>query len=162
MTPRTAAWHTLANDNAELAENGRRLLYQIRDLGDDLGGAFLATVSAHSTPRLHPVMPVLSAGELWLFIVQMSPKYRDLIRTHRFALHSLPTPAGGEEFAVQGHAEHIEDESLRATVIATTRGRQGQHEFEHLFRCRLTTALHTRWSDWGTPASWPSYAKWHA
>ncbi len=160
MTARTAAWQSLANDNAELAENGHRLLYQ--DARSNLGGAFLATVSAHSTPRLHPVMPVLSAGELWLFIVQMSPKYRDLIRTQRFALHSLPTPAGGEEFAVQGHAEHIEDERLRATVVATTGGRQGQHEFEHLFRCRLSTALHTRWTDWGTPASWPSYAKWHS
>ena len=28
MTPRTAAWQTLANDNARLAVNGRRLLYQ--------------------------------------------------------------------------------------------------------------------------------------
>ena len=133
-----------------------RLLYQ----GSDLASAFLATVAPDGGPRVHPVFPVVSGGQLWLFIVNMSPKYRDLIRNGRFALHSFPLPEGGEEFYVRGRAEHIVDAAAKKEVVAATDGRQGSLDFEALFRCTLQSVLHTKWKDWGTKSTWPSYTKW--
>ena len=102
---RAASWAVFATAAPALATDGARLLYA----GGETANAFLATVSARGQPRLHPVMPVLAEGELWLFIVAMSPKYGDLATSGRFALHTMPTPAGGEEFALQGTAQQIDD-----------------------------------------------------
>jgi hypothetical protein len=153
-----ASWESFAIAAPRLAASGRRLLYG----GEAIASAFLATVAPDGGPRLHPVFPVLAAGELWLFIVTMSPKYRDLRRNGRYALHALPPPGGGEEFFLRGDAVQVSDAAARAAVIAATAGRQGIHDFEALFRCSISVALHTRWEGWGTPAPWPTYEKWLA
>ncbi len=152
------SWTHLEASNKDLAEVGRRLLYQ----GSDIAAAFLATVAPDNGPRVHPVFPVLALGELWLFVVNSSPKYRDLIRTKWFALHSMPTPRGGEEFYIRGHAELIESPDTKAQVVAATNGRQGNMEFEALIQCSLLSVLYTKWDDWGTANAWPSYTKWHS
>ena len=100
-----SSWGEFETASPALAGTGLRLLYQ----GSDLASAFLATVAPDGGPRVHPVFPVVSGGQLWLFIVNMSPKYRDLVRNGRFALHLFPLPEGGEEFYVRGRAEPIED-----------------------------------------------------
>ena len=130
--------------------------------GSETASAFLATVAPDLGPRVHPVFPVLAFGQLWLFIVNMSPKYRDLIRNAWFALHTLPTRAGGEEFYVRGHASEIEDTELTGRVVLATDGRQGSSDFEALFRCTLQNALYTQWDRWGTAQAWPHYTKWQA
>ena len=79
-------WAELAQIEPELTAAGQRLL----SVDDGPLQAFLATTAPDGGPRLHPVFPVLADGELWLFIVNLSPKYRDLVRNGRFALHSLP------------------------------------------------------------------------
>lgn len=151
-----ARWASFAEERPDLAKAGRRLLYQ----GGETASAFLATVAPDLGPRVHPVFPVLTDEDLWLFIVNLSPKYRDLCRSGRFALHSLPTPAGGEEFFVRGLAEEIDDDALRASVVDATGRRQGTHPFEALFRCHLASVLYTSWQGWGTEQTWPNYAKW--
>ncbi|MCZ6869697.1 MAG: pyridoxamine 5'-phosphate oxidase family protein [Gammaproteobacteria bacterium] len=153
-----SSWGEFETASPALAGTGLRLLYQ----GSDLASAFLATVAPDGGPRVHPVFPVVSGGQLWLFIVNMSPKYRDLVRNGRFALHSFPLPEGGEEFYVRGRAEHIVDAAAKKEVVAATDGRQGNLDFEALFRCTLQSVLHTKWKDWGTKSTWPSYTKWRA
>lgn len=155
---RTTTWADFARSKPALAEAGARLLYA----GRPIATAFLATVSPRNTPRLHPVSPLLVRGELWLFVVEMSPKYRDLVANRRFALHAQLPADGGEEFAVQGMAERVDDADLRANVVTASAGQQGTHVFEQLFRCRIATALHTRWDGWGTAAAWPTFTKWRA
>lgn len=151
-----ASWASFADSNSDLADTGNRLLYQ----GNELASAFLATVAPDQGPRVHPVFPALAIGELWLFIVDMSPKYRDLIRNQRFALHTLPTAQGGEEFYVRGLAELVADVDEKSQVLAAIDTNQGAMDFEALFRCGLKSVLYTRWDNWGTAKSWPNYEKW--
>lgn len=151
-------WHHFESVSADLAATGRRLLYQ----GNPNASAFLATVAADHAPRVHPVFPVIAAGELWLFIVNMSPKYRDLATNPQIALHAMPTAQGGEEFHLRGEAEEIYDAEKKAEIVAATGGRQGAHPFEALFRVRIHSALHTLWENWGTAQTWPNYRKWRS
>ncbi len=141
-----------------MAAAGERLLYQ----NADVAGAYLATVAADGGPRLHPIFPVVAAGQLWMFIVAMSPKYGDLCRDGRMALHSLPTAGGGEEFYLRGRAYAEEDAELKAQIVQATDARQGNADFEMLFRCELQHVLHTTWDNWGSAAAWPNYDKWRA
>lgn len=152
------SWSKFSLEAPAIADTGRRLLYG----NGDVANAYLATVAPDGGPRVHPVCPVLAGDDLWMFIVDMSPKYRDLLRNRRFALHTFPTPAGGEEFHVRGSAVPIDDRERKDTVIAATGGRQGAHDFEALFRCELESALYTRWDHWGTASAWPNYDKWVA
>ncbi|MCP5182738.1 MAG: pyridoxamine 5'-phosphate oxidase family protein [Pseudomonadales bacterium] len=138
--------------------DARRLLYQ----ENEHASAYLATVAPDGGPRVHPVFPVLADEALWLFIVDMSPKYRDLLRQPHLALHAFPTVAGGEELQLRGIGEHVSDRETRSRIVAATGGRQGAHPFEALFRCRLDSVLVTRWENWGSAQAWPSYLKWRA
>lgn len=149
-------WVDLMSANPELASTGTRLLYQ----GSEIASAFLATVGPDSTPRVHPVFPVLALDSLWLFIVNISPKYRDLKSSGRFALHSFPIPGGGEEFHLRGVAVEHKDFSIKKAVSDSTDNRQGTLDFEALFECRIASALYTYWENWGTENAWPHYEKW--
>jgi len=151
-------WIDLERESPELSAGGRRLLYQ----GSDTATAFLATVAPDGGPRVHPIFPVLTEVDLWFFIVNISPKYRDLTRNQRFALHSLPTPEGGEEFYLRGLAIEITDAQTKAEIVSATNERQGGSDFEALFRCELRSVLYTRWDNWGTAKAWPNYNRWGA
>lgn len=156
--PKCVPWHHFKSVAPELALTGESLLYQ----GQANASAYLATVAPDQGPRVHPVFPVLTEGELWLFIVNMSPKYRDLQTNPQIALHAMPTSQGGEEFHLRGEAEEIFDADKKAAVVAATGGRQGVHPFEALFRVRIHSALHTLWENWGTAQTWPNYRKWRS
>ena len=151
-------WAEFEADAPALATAGRRLLHQ----GGEVANAFFATVAPDGGPRLHPVCPVLADGEFWLFIVSMSPKYRDLRRNGMYALHTMPVPGAAEEFYIRGKAAEVNDAAARRRVVDATAGRQGTLAFEALFRCSLVSVLHTAWSGWGTADAWPSYEKWAA
>jgi len=154
---KAARWCDLRAESPDLAEKGRALLYQ----GSAIASAFLASVAPDGGPRVHPVFPALVDDDLWLFIVNLSPKYRDLGRNSRYALHTLPTPQGGEEFYLRGSAHEVSDAATRRHVSETTGG-QGSQDFEALFRCSVTYALYTRWDHWGTARAWPHHTKWRA
>lgn len=152
-----ATWSDFEQGAPALAETGRRLLVQ-----GGTGYAFLGTVRKDGGPRIHPICPVLADGRLYAFIVNLGPKYRDLLRDGRFALHAFPTPEGGEEFYVTGVAHAVTDAVARAAVVAATGGALGTHDFEALFEFSLENALHTHWEHWGTAQAWPSFTKWKA
>ena len=151
-------WVGLEREAPEIAEAGRRLLYQEQPLAS----GYLATVRKDGGPRVHPVSPILAGEELYVFVVEMSSKYRDLLRDPRFALHSTPTPEGGEEFYVTGEARPVDDPESRAAVTAATGGVQGNLAFEALFALDVERALYTKWTGWGTAQPWPAYHKWAA
>ena len=146
-------WAELAQGDPELAATGERLLTH-----SGVGAGFLSTVRRDGGPRVHPVSPVLAGGGLWVFIVDLSWKYRDLLRDPRFALHAYPLPEGGEEFYVDGIARP----EARAAVIAMVAGGRTPLPFEKLFELTVERALWTKWEGWGTAAPWPAHRKWHA
>ncbi len=82
--------------------------------------AYLATVRADGSPRVHPVTPILTEAGLYVFMEPTSPKAADLRERDRFALHNgVPDNAGtGGEASVSGTGHEIDDPDERATVVA--------------------------------------------
>ncbi len=74
------------------------------------GVAYLGTLRADGSPRVHPVTPIIG-GQLFLFMEPTSPKGKDLQRDPRYTLHcSVEDSSGGEgEFYVTGRATLITD-----------------------------------------------------
>src|SRR5881409_1972413 len=68
--------------------------------------AYLATVRADGSPRVHPFTPILCDGRLFAFMEPTSPKGHDLRRDPRYSIHSLVTDQHGSEgeFWVSGRA----------------------------------------------------------
>ena len=157
MASDVKSWADLERDSPELAAAGRTLL-----VGDGTGVGFLATVRKDGGPRVHPVAPVLSGGSLYVFVVNLSWKYRDLLRDGRYALHSSPTAGGGEEFYVTGAAVPAPSLATRAAAREACGNRLGNLDFEVLFELQIERALHTHWDGWGTEKAWPRYNKWSA
>jgi hypothetical protein len=79
------------------------------------GVAYLGTLRADGSPRVHPVTPIIGE-QLFLFMEPTSPKGRDLQRDARYTLHcSVADSDGGEgEFYVRGRATLTDDPVLRA------------------------------------------------
>jgi len=152
-----STWADFELDAPALAAAGRQLLFQAGP-----GYAFLGTVRKDGGPRIHPICPVIADVRLYAFIVNIGPKYRDLLRDGRFAMHAFPAPQGGEEFYITGTAQPVDEPGIRAGVVQSTGGMLGTHDFEALFTFDIEAALHTRWEGWGGPAPWPTYAKWKA
>jgi Pyridoxamine 5'-phosphate oxidase len=75
-----ATWNAFAESAPELAELGLKLLNQF-------GAAFLATVRKDGSPRLHPVVPIVTQRRLFVFCG--GPKVYDLRRDGRYSLHAL-------------------------------------------------------------------------
>lgn len=158
-------WTQFEMEAPELAGHGRRLLYQY-----GVGLGYLGTVRRDGGPRMHPVCPILAGDGLYVFIVNMSYKYRDLLRDPRYALHSFasepPPPGvtdGDEEFYITGEAVYRNDDAdLRARVVEATGGQLGTHAFEELFELRLGNALYSIWHNFAQPDTWPEYTKWRA
>ena len=150
-----ATWQEFREAAPAIAAAGERILAPNGD-----GMAFLSTVRGDGGPRVHPVMPVLAVGELHVFVVSLSPKYADLLRDPRFAMHSQGPPGGGEEFYITGRARPVDDPRRRAAVREASGGRLGGHDFEALFAFDLGRVLHTQWGNWGTAEAWPAYHKW--
>jgi len=151
------SWAEFKNEEPELAENGRGLLFQS---GAYIGHAFLATLRKDGAPRLHPVSLVYSNDRLYVFIPPASPKCADLKRDGRFALQAFPPPKNeaGEEFYLSGTAKWIQVPSARNTIIDET----GIHveENEVLFELFLERAMYTRLVNWGTTDEQPWHQSW--
>ena len=151
-------WGAFADAEPELAADGLRLLTQF---GPGLG--FLATIRPDGGPRLHPICPVVADGELWAFIIEASPKCRDLRRDPRCALHSFPPEEVDDELAITGRAVEVADaragdERWTAIQAATTAnvGAAG----EVLFRLEVESVMVATYAARG--AFPPAYRTWRA
>ena len=103
-------WADFAAEAPRLEAFGRRRL--------ERRIAYLATIRADGSPRVHPVSPLIGAGCLAMYMEPTSPKVADLRRDARYALHcSVEDNEGGEgEFYVSGRAEEIIDAQRRVAA----------------------------------------------
>ena len=150
--PPVVSWDEFQRLRPDLAEAGRRLLYQF-----GVGLGFLATIRVDGGPRLHPMCP---PGYL-----HPSPKRQDLHRDSRYALHCFP-PDDKDAFVVSGRAMLITDPSrlqqATAQFLAERRLEAPPPGFEtdELFEFRLERCLWTQTSghgDWN-----PRHTIWRA
>jgi hypothetical protein len=147
-----ATWADLETAQPDLAEAGRRLLYQF-----GVGLAFLATVRGDGGPRLHPICVIVTDGGLWAFIVP-SPKCADLRRDGRYALHSFPPEHVDDEFYVTGRATEEFDPAIRKAVAAAYQNHVADdHVLFHFDIERSLLATYKHRGDWP-----PAYTRWAA
>jgi len=153
-------WSEFSADSPDLADAGRRLLYQY-----GVGLAFLATTRPDGSPRVHPMCPLLTDSDLFAFIVP-SPKRYDLHRDGRYALHSFAAEANEDAFYLTGRADLIADEDTvetMATQFAAER-RMSEPPAEivswELFAFDIESGLLTRTTGHGDPS--PKHTVWHA
>ena len=110
--------------------------------------AYLATLRANGSPRVHPVSPFIGADCLYVYMEPTSPKAADLRRDARYALHcAVEDDSGGQgEFYVTGIGEEVIDEGRRAEAFGSARGAGYKPEARHvLFELKLSNVLCTRY-----------------
>ena len=100
---RVLSWADFGKEAPHLEAFGRRRL--------ERRIAYLATIRADGSPRVHPVSPFIGGGCLAIYMEPTSLKLADLRRDGRYALHcAVEDNEGGEgEFYVTGRAEEITD-----------------------------------------------------
>ena len=104
------SWRAFTQQAPELAAFGQaRLQGRV---------AYLGTLRADGSPRVHPVTPIIGE-QLFLFMEPTSPKGKDLQRDPRYTLHCAVEDAsgGGGEFSVSGRATLTADPGLRAQAV---------------------------------------------
>ncbi|MDY7086177.1 MAG: pyridoxamine 5'-phosphate oxidase family protein [Actinomycetota bacterium] len=104
------SWSDFLAAEPTLAAGIRALLQQYGP-----GLAYLATVRADGSPRVHPVSPVITDEGLYCFIID-SPKRRDLERDGRYALHSFPPEENDDEAFLTGRAVPVHDPRVIADL----------------------------------------------
>ena len=107
------SWEAFARAEPDLAARGRELLYRRGD-----GEAFLTTVAANGTPRIHPLNVGVRDGRLLVFVQAHSAKARDLGSNQHYALHAHQDAEHPHEFMVRGQARLVSDPALRAAAAA--------------------------------------------
>jgi len=107
------SWEAFERAEPDLAARGRELLYQRGD-----GEAFLTTVAANGTPRIHPLNVGVRDGRLLVFVQAHSAKARDLESNQHYALHAHQGAEHPHEFMVRGQARLVTDPALRAAAAA--------------------------------------------
>jgi hypothetical protein len=103
-------WGTFAKAEPELAAFGAGLL--------NASPAYIATVRADGSPRVHPFTPIVTDDGLFVFMEPTSPKGHDVRERGFFAVHTgVPDMKGtGGEFAVSGRGLPVVDPEVRETV----------------------------------------------
>ena len=109
---RMLSWADFAAEVPHLEAFGRRRL--------ERRIAYLSTIRADGSPRVHPVSPFIGGGCLAIYMEPTSPKVADLRRDARYALHcGVEDNEGVEgEFHVTGRAEEITDAQRRIAAVA--------------------------------------------
>ena len=103
-------WTEFAQQASEFAEFGKARFQS--------GVAYLGTLLADGSPRVHPVTPIVGE-QLFLFMEPTSPKGKDLRRDARYTLHcSVKDMSGGDgEFYVRGRATVTDDLLVRSQAV---------------------------------------------
>jgi hypothetical protein len=145
-----ATWAQFAEAQPAMAAIGAGLLEQFHL-------AYLATVRADGSPRVHPVSPFIVEGRLIVATPPESPKARDQLRDGRCVIHMLPGKDDAE-FRVRGRARLIEPGPLRDAVL-----RDGPHyvkEHDCLFEYEIDEAATAYWVNVGQPGTYPVRERW--
>lgn len=104
------SWKEFAQQAPEFAAFGKARFQS--------GVAYLGTLRADGSPRVHPVTPIIGE-QLFLFMEPASPKGKDLQRDVRYTLHcSVEDSSGGSgEFYIRGRAILTDDPLVRAQAV---------------------------------------------
>jgi hypothetical protein len=104
------SWQVFAQQAPELAAFGA-VRFQS-------GVAYLGTLRADGSPRVHPVTPIIGE-QLFLFMEPTSPKGQDLQRDARYTLHASveDSSGGGGEFYIRGWATLTVDPLIREQAV---------------------------------------------
>ena len=105
------AWKTFELAEPQMAQWGRERLTS--------AVAYLGTVRADGSPRVHPVTPIISDTHLFVFMEPTSPKGKDIERNGHFTLHcSVENNSGGQgEFYVRGKGRRVTDAATRKEAV---------------------------------------------
>ena len=129
-----ASWAEFGAAAPDLAETAERLL-------DGPGVVLLGTLRRDGWPRISPVEPVFTAGDLWLGMTLRSRKALDLRRDPRCLVHNAVADRTGEsgEIKLRGRAVEVlggaERERYADALLAKIGWRpEGAY---HLFRLDL-------------------------
>ncbi len=149
-----ATWNEFETDAPDIAEAGKKLLYQF-----GVGLAFLATLRKDGAPRLHPVCPTVLDGHLYA-LIGPSPKRGDLKRDGRYALHTFPPVEVDDEFLVMGRATFIDDKVIEDKVRNDCVSRGMTTTGDDLpFEFRIESVMHAKYP--GGHGTWPpKYSIW--
>jgi hypothetical protein len=155
---RMVTWIAFIDEQPDLAEAGKALLYQ-----HGVGLAFFATTRRDARPRLHPMCPLLSDAGLFAFIIP-SPKQGDLRRDGAYAMHSFPCPDNEDAFYVTGQARLVTSSDVREILSTQFVAERSQFpvmppaEDDALFAFDIDSCLLTRTTGHGDPA--PQHTVW--
>jgi Pyridoxamine 5'-phosphate oxidase len=147
-------WNEFENDAPDMAEAGKKLLYQF-----GVGLGFLATLRKDGAPRLHPICPTVVDGRLYA-LIGPTPKRADLKRDGRYALHTFPAAEVDDEFLVMGRATFIDDPAIADKVRTdlTSRGMKSTND-EIPFEFGIERVMHAKYP--GGHGTWPpKYSIW--
>ena len=146
-------WEEFELATPKIADAGKRLLSQNEV-------AFLATVSASGRPRIHPFVPRIVEDKLVAFIMDTSPKIKDLAERRQYSIHTMPGDED-EEFFASGCAEYCDLEvDFRNAATKAMGFATGVDEHHILYEFKFDRALWTQWLDFGTPKHRPKYTRW--
>ncbi len=139
------SWADFGVDAPHLEAFGRRRL--------ERRIAYLATIRADGSPRVHPVSPFIGGGCLAVYMEPTSLKVADLRRDARYALHcGVEDNEGGEgEFYVTGRTEEITDALRRAAAVGWAEAAGFKSAERHVFfEFKLGQVLSTTYDDKGS------------
>ena len=107
------SWTEFAQQAPEFAKFGKARFQS--------GVAYLGTLRADGSPRVHPVTPIIGE-QLFLFMEPTSPKGKVLQRDARYTLHCSveDSSGGGGEFYVGGRATLTDDPHIRAQAVSAS------------------------------------------
>ena len=145
-----ATWAEFEAAEPEMAAIGAGLLARFHL-------AYLATVRADGSPRVHPVSPFIIEGRLIVATPSESPKAGDQLRDGRYVIHMLPGKDDAE-FRVRGRARLVAPGPLRRTVL-----RDGPHyvkEHDCIFEYDIEEAATAYWMNVGQPGTYPVRERW--
>lgn len=159
-----ASWGDFASARPDMADVFLKIM-------DWIPIAYLATVRRDGSPRVHPIVPIIGGGRVFVAVPSWSPKRHDLRRDGRFALHALPgkwrpspkfdgQQAGDDEFYATGRATLVEDEATRALVAETAK-----HEIrsdDWIFELGMDRVMTAYWENVGQPGTYAVREFWHA
>ncbi|MDX1435910.1 MAG: pyridoxamine 5'-phosphate oxidase family protein [Anaerolineales bacterium] len=150
------SWKQFSAASPKLAQLAQAQIFQY-----GVGLAFLATVRKDGGPRLHPVCPVISRENLYLFILPESPKLADLERNGHYAMQAFPqAKPDSDECYITGKAKRIDDPGVFSRVLSDAKHPADPSEV--LFELDIDRVMHTRWEGFGTPEYRSIHEKWTA
>jgi hypothetical protein len=121
-------WAAFESDAPDVAAEARQAL-------ESSDVAQIGTVRADGSPRISNVQPSVVAGRLFVGMLWMSTKARDLLRDPRLVLRNpICTNEGNErEITLRGRALAVDDGDSRMAFVAAVTGTTTWRDPFHLF-----------------------------